>query len=298
MVTEYWLVASWIAKVLLYIATAISVGGSFSYLFLSKYADKKNSPLNKTMINYMMVGAFVGICASALGFLIQVGSYANTGWFGMFDPTFFKILINTPVGTVQIVRTVCFFFITILLVIKYYKKTAAISYGSRFLMMIILMLLVGSFSQVGHVTNLSFFAQILISLHVIAMSLWMGALFPLWRLSKTVNGLPLKETMHLFGRLAAIIVGVLVVCGLTVAYLLLKDIHTLISTPYGHGFIIKLGLIASILLLAAFNKWYFTPRLQHAKFAKQLSYAILVEMFLGLSILLVTGYITSVIGIE
>jgi putative copper resistance protein D len=291
-------VASWIAKVLLYIATAISVGGSFSYLLLSKYAAKKNSPLNKTIINYMMIGAIMGVCVSVFGFLIQVGSFANAGWLGMFDPTFFKILINTPVGAVQIVRAVCFFLIAVLLVIKYYKKSAAISYASRLLMLLLLLGLVVSFSQVGHVTNLPIFAQVLISLHVATMSLWMGALFPLWRLSKTVNGMPLKETMHLFGRLAAVIVGVLVVCGITVAYLLLKDIHTLISTPYGHGFIIKLILIASILLLAAFNKWYFTPRLQYAKYAKQLSYAILVEMFLGLSILLVTGYITSVIGIE
>jgi putative copper resistance protein D len=58
-----------------------------------------------------------------------------------------------------------------------------------------------------------------------------------------------------------------------------------------------LVLVASILLLAAFNKWYFTPRLEHPQFAKQLSYAILFEMSLGLAILLVTGYITSVIGI-
>lgn len=292
MVTEYWLLASWIAKVLLYIATAICVGGSFSYLLLSKYI-----PLNKAITQYMIIGAFIGIFASILGFLIQVGSFSNSGWFGMFDPTFFKILLNTPLGEVQIVRTVCFFMVAILLISKYYKKSAGTSYISRLLMVFILLFLVSSFSQVGHVTNLPNFAQVLISLHVTAMSLWMGALFPLWLLSKTVNGMPLKETMHLFGRLAAIIVGVLVIFGLTVAYLLLKDIHTLISTPYGHGFIIKLGLVASILLLAAFNKWYFTPRLQYPRFAKQLSYAILFEMFLGLSILFVTGYITSVIGI-
>ena len=166
MVTEYWLVASWIAKVLLYIATAISVGGSFSYLLLSKYAAKKNSPLNKTIINYMMIGAIMGVCVSVFGFLIQVGSFANAGWLGMFDPTFFKILINTPVGAVQIVRAVCFFLIAVLLVIKYYKKSAAISYASRLLMLLLLLGLVVSFSQVGHVTNLPIFAQVLISLHV------------------------------------------------------------------------------------------------------------------------------------
>lgn len=158
--------------------------------------------------------------------------------------------------------------------------------------------IVFSFSQLGHVTNLSLFAQILLSIHVLAMSLWMGSLYPLWKTSKIINGLTLKESIHLFGKIAAFIVGVLIACGASVALLLLKDFNTLLNTPYGHGFIIKIVFVLSIFLLAAFNKWYFTPRLQHPRFAKQLSYAILVEMSLGLAILLTTSYITTVVGVE
>lgn len=80
--------------------------------------------------------------------------------------------------------------------------------------------------------------------------------------------------------------------------LLIKDFNTLINTAYGYGFMVKMFFVIGILLLAAFNKWYFTPRLQHPKFAKHLSHAILFEMLLGLSILLTTGYITTVVGIE
>jgi putative copper resistance protein D len=130
------------------------------------------------------------------------------------------------------------------------------------------------------------------------MSLWMGSLYPLWKTSRIIHGLPLKERMHLFGKIAAFIVGVLLVCGVTIALLLLKDFNTLVNTPYGHGFIIKLLFVLCILLLAAFNKWYFTPRLQHSKFANQLGYAILFEISLGLAILLTTSYITTVVGIE
>ena len=104
--------------------------------------------------------------------------------------------------------------------------------------------------------------------------------------------------MHIFGRIAAFIVAILIVCGTSIAFLLFKDINSLINTPYGLGFIIKILFVMSILMLAAFNKWYFTPRLQNPKFAKNLSYAILFEMFLGFSILLTTGYITTVVGIE
>lgn len=307
MSVEYWLWAGWLAKVMLYLATAISIGGAFSYFLLSKYY------LNKPIIRYMIIGAFVGALSSVAGFLIQVGSFSNAGLLGMFDPTFFNILLGTPVGTAQILRTLSFGMIAILLMIKYARlqhsrpeqhqfknesQANKLSYLLRAIIGVALLLIVYSFSQMGHVTNQSFIAQLLLSLHVTAMSLWMGSLFPLWRLSRTVEGLPLKNSMHRFGQLAAVIVGVLVVCGLTVAYLLIKDFDTLISTPYGQGFMLKLGLVAAILLLAAFNKWYFTPRLNQAKYAKQLSYAILFEMSLGLSVLFTTGYITTVIGIE
>ena len=298
MSVEYWLWAGWLAKVMLYLATAISIGGAFSYFLLSKHYH-----LNKPIIGYMIVGAFIGALSSVAGFLIQVGSFANTGLLGIFDATFFNILLGTSVGSVQIVRTISFTLIAIVMIAKCYRdKDITLSnkpsYFYKTLIGVALLLIVYSFSQVGHSVNQPFFAQILLSLHVTAMSLWMGSLFPLWRLSRTVEGLPLKNSMHRFGQLATVIVGVLVVCGLTVAYLLIKDFDTFISTPYGQGFMLKLGLVAAILLLAAFNKWYFTPRLNQAKYAKQLSYAILFEMSLGLSVLLTTGYITTVIGIE
>jgi len=98
--------------------------------------------------------------------------------------------------------------------------------------------------------------------------------------------------------IATLIVAILIACGASIALLLFKDFDTLIATPYGQGFIIKLLLVICILLLAAFNKWYFTPRLQQPQFAKQLGYAILFEMSLGFLILMVTAYITTVVGIE
>jgi putative copper resistance protein D len=295
MALEYWLLAGWIEKVMLYVAMASVIGGSFTYFLLSKYPQLRN-----TIINYMIFGAGIGVFSSLTSFFIQVGSFADNGLQGMIDPTFFKILLHSPVGTIQIIRTLCFSIIALLLIIEKYhlhpSPISPLSWFNRAVIALTSLVIVVTFSQLGHVTNLSIFAQILISIHIFVMSLWMGALFPLWKLSRTIQGMPLKDSMHLFGRIAAIIVGLLVICGLTVAIMLLNT-QILLSTPYGYGFILKLVLVASILLLAAFNKWYFTPRLEHPQFAKQLSYAILFEMSLGLAILLVTGYITSVIGI-
>ena len=293
MIPETWIYATWLVKVILYLGIAFVIGGAFCYFLLGRYVEIK-----ETILKYMTIGTGLGLFSSVLGFFILIGSFANTGLSGMWDSNYINILVNTPTGHVYIIRSISFALLLIFMIVKLSKGTIDISKTEGAIFTILLTPIVLSFSQLGHVTNLPFFAQALLTIHVLVMSLWMGSLYPLWKTSKKINGLPLKERMHLFGQIAAFIVGILIACGLSIALLLFKDFNTLINTPYGHGFIIKILFVLSILLLAAFNKWYFTPRLQDPKFAKQLGYAILFEMSLGLSILLATGYITTVVGIE
>ncbi len=293
MIPETWIYATWLVKVILYLGIAFVIGGAFCYFLLGRYVEIK-----ETILKYMTIGTGLGLFASVLGFFILIGSFANTGLSGMWDNNYINILVNTPTGHVYIIRSISFALLLIFMIVKLSKGAIDISKTEGAIFTILLIPIVLSFSQLGHVTNLPLFAQALLSIHVLVMSLWMGSLYPLWKTSKKINGLPLKERMHLFGQIAAFIVGILIACGLSIALLLFKDFNTLINTPYGHGFIIKILFVLSILLLAAFNKWYFTPRLQDPKSAKQLGYAILFEMSLGLSILLATGYITTVVGIE
>lgn len=293
MIPKTWIYATWLVKVILYLGIAFVIGGAFCYFLLGRYVEIK-----ETILKYMTIGTGLGLFASVLGFFILIGSFANTGLSGMWDNNYINILVNTPTGHVYIIRSISFALLLLFMIVKLSKGAIDISKTEGAIFTILLIPIVLSFSQLGHVTNLPLFAQALLSIHVFVMSLWMGSLYPLWKTSKKINGLPLKERMHLFGQIAAFIVGILIACGLSIALLLFKDFNTLIDTPYGHGFIIKILFVLSILLLAAFNKWYFTPRLQDPKFAQQLGYAILFEMSLGLSILLATGYITTVVGIE
>ncbi|EMP1642740.1 CopD family protein [Acinetobacter baumannii] len=293
MVPETWIYATWLIKVILYLGIASVIGGAFCYFLLDRYVEIK-----ETILKYITIGAGLGLFSSVLGFFILIGSFANTGLSGMWDSNYINILINTPIGHIHIIRSISFALLLLFMIIKLSKGTIQVSKIEGTIFAILLIPIVFSFSQLGHVTNLPLFAQFLLSIHVLVMSLWMGSLYPLWKTSKRIIGLPLKERMHLFGRIAAFVVGILLACGASIALLLIKDFNTLLNTPYGHGFIIKILFVLSILLLAVFNKWYFTPRLQDPKFAKQLGYAILFEMSLGLLILLTTGYITTVVGIE
>ncbi|NUG02777.1 copper resistance D family protein, partial [Acinetobacter oleivorans] len=293
MISEMWIYATWLIKVFLYLGVSFVIGGVFCYFLLGHYVEIK-----RIIIKYITTGAGLGLVSSTLGFFVLIGSFANTGLSGMWDSNYINILINTPTGHAHVIRSISFLILLIFMVVKLSTGTNQISKAEGTIFALLITPIIFSFSQLGHVTNLSLFSQILLSTHVLAMSLWMGSLYPLWKTSKIIKGLPLKERMHLFGKIAAFIVGVLLLCGVSIALLLLKNFNILLHTPYGHGFIIKLLFVLSILLLAAFNKWYFTPRLQHSKFANQLGYAILFEMSLGLAILLTTGYITTVVGIE
>ena len=82
------------------------------------------------------------------------------------------------------------------------------------------------------------------------------------------------------------------------AAMLLKDFHTLFFTPYGRGLLLKLALVSGLLLLAASNKWLTVPRLLQPGLSTRLSRAIVIEMCVGVVILLITGVITIIIGID
>ena len=293
MISEYWMWATWFTKVVLYLSVAFVLGGAFCYFLLRHYLELKES-----ILKYITIGAGLGLISSTLGFFILIGSFANTGITGMWNPTYINILLNTPTGHIHILRSMSFALLLLLMVVKLSRNKAQFSITESSIFGVLLIPIIFSFSQLGHVANLTLLAQILLSIHIIVMSLWMGSLYPLWKTSREISGLPLKDRMHLFGRIAAFIVGILIACGTSIALLLFKDFNTLINTPYGHGFIVKILFVMGIILLAAFNKWYFTPRLQNPKFAKHLGYAIVFEMSLGLIILLTTSYITTVVGIE
>ena len=287
-----WLYATWLIKVFLYFGSIFVIGGAFCYFLLGRYID-----INRTILKYITLGAGLGSFSSVFGFFILIGSFANIGLSGMWDINYINILINTATGHIYIIRAVSFLALLLFMLFKLNRGTTQVSKIEGTIFVILLMPIIISFSQLGHITQLTLFTQFLLSIHVLVMSLWMGSLYPLWKTSQLLNGIPLEERMHLFGRIAAFIVGILVLSGLSVALLLIKDIETLFYTSYGQGFMIKILFVLSILVLAAFNKWYFTPRLQEQKFAKKLGYAILFEMLLGLSVLLTTGYITTVVGI-
>ena len=194
MISEYWMWATWLTKVILYLSVAFVVGGAFCYFLLRQYLELKES-----ILKYITIGAGLGLISSILGFFILIGSFANTGITGMVDPTYINILVNTPTGYIYVLRSISFALLLLLMVVKLNRNKGQFSIIESSIFCVLLLPIIFSFSQLGHVANLTLLAQILLSIHILVMSLWMGSLYPLWKTSREISGLPLKDRMHVFG---------------------------------------------------------------------------------------------------
>lgn len=98
-------------------------------------------------------------------------------------------------------------------------------------------------------------------LHVLAASVWIGALVVLARLLKRAD----RDTLYAltkFSGVGSIAVGAIVLTGVVNAWALIAptSIEEAIGTPYGLTLLIKVVLFMLMLALAALNRFVLTPR--------------------------------------
>lgn len=289
---DYWEYMIWIAKLGLYVGTAFVIGGFFCYSYLELASTTK-----RKLLKYTALGATIGAISSIVGFLFLVGSFSNTGLLGVFNSFYFNFLIQTPIGHTHLIRAFCFFIMLGLILFKLKRQDISLSIIYKLVLLFLLSPIILSFSKLGHTTNSGSLTQLLISLHILTISIWMGSLYPLWLSSQTEKGEILQKNMVRFGQLAVFVVMILLICGASVALTLFQNWNEMIDTAYGQGFILKILLVASLLFLAACNKLYLTPRLQQDFYVKKLRSSISLEMIIGSFILIITAYITTVVGL-
>ncbi len=288
-----WALLTLLGKISLYASVACAIGGLFSSVLLAGHREAIQS-----ISRYIGCACAVGIVMVALSFLVQVGTLGDRGLTGVFDTNIMSIIIQTSVGQALLFEVLGFLLIGLSAWWSLRREACPRHIFLHLLGILGCLLLLASFSQVGHFAEAAWGGKLAVTLHIFAVSLWIGSLCPLWIISRTADTPTLRSSMELFGRLAVFIVSVLVICGAIMSILLVKDFHTLISTGYGRGLLVKLVLVSALLLLAASNKWLIVPRLNQDGFRQRLSRAIVFEMLVAGFILGVTGVITAVIGID
>lgn len=123
--------------------------------------------------------------------------------------------------------------------------------------------MIGSFPLTGHAaaSKPAWVMQAMVAAHMAGAAFWLGALIPLYRTARTDPPAQAGVVMVDFSRRAVWLVALLTASGVEMAVVQLRRPEALFASDYGWRLVIKLGLFAALLGLAAYNKFGLTPRL-------------------------------------
>ncbi|MBR0936732.1 copper homeostasis membrane protein CopD [Bradyrhizobium jicamae] len=132
-------------------------------------------------------------------------------------------------------------------------------------------------------------------LHLCAASAWIGGLLSLIQFYATARRARLMASIVRATRRFSIVgiasVAILTLTGIVNAYFLVGSLHALMATEYGRLLILKLIMFAIMLVFAAINRVWLTPRLALSESGalRWLARNSAVELGLGLAILALVG---------
>jgi putative copper resistance protein D len=151
-----------------------------------------------------------------------------------------------------------------------------------------------SYTLVGHsLGDPRWLLAALVGVHLLAAAFWIGALAPLHRAAGLTGCAAL---LHRFGTIASGTVAILVLVGLTFAWLMIGSFGGLFGTAYGWTLIAKIIVVTGLLGLAANNKLRLVPALASGDptASTNLRRSIRMEIIAVALILLATATLTSI----
>jgi putative copper export protein len=157
-----------------------------------------------------------------------------------------------------------------------------------------------SFAWTGHARSLhpNALPVLLLSVHLLAASFWLGALPPLTVVARNRELPRIAAAASRFGTAAVFVVAALMAAGVGLLCMMLGAVSDLWASEYGRFVMLKLAFVAALLCLAAFNKLSLTPRLLAGDVGavSSLRTSLRLELLLGALILAVTAAFTTMTG--
>lgn len=155
-------------------------------------------------------------------------------------------------------------------------------------------------STLGEIGNLHLAAD---ALHLLAAAAWIGGLVSLALLLAVArrnqagaSASLARDAAMRFSTLGIVSVGTLLATGLVNAWILVGSFHALVITGYGRLLMLKLVVFAVMLVFAAINRFWLTPRLafssgdeRRLEALRQLTRNSVIEIALGFAIFAIVG---------
>ena len=302
-----WELASVFSKVLSY-ASLASLAGGFLILWLGSVTTARisvasSSPESPALANISTTRRLSWLLSTRqhLCKMLLLACVVNqNGIAGMFDGFMAGLLLQSPIGYGSGLKLAGFGVAGIALLLAR-PSLLATAEGAVWPPVLIIgaplaiFFFAVSFAVLGHVASLGVLAWLAIALHISAMGLWIGALYPLHALCRSEPAATLQPLLQMFGSLGWAVTGSLVLAGVYLLTELLERPLDLFTTPYGLLLVSKMLLVICLLGLAALNKFRLVPAIANAGVGT-LQRAIRAEMFLVLLILLLTASLTTLTG--
>lgn len=278
---DAWSLLAIFAKAVGYAAALIAMGGP---LFIAVFRSAPDDVLR--LARQLAIGAaLLGLAVLALRFGIRSARISGMGLEGAVDPMMLGLVWDSPLGTAALWRGAGELLILAVLIEGTVGQTVSLL-GA--------LLVAISNTLVGHsLGDPRWLLAALVGAHLLAGAFWIGALAPLHRAAVLTGGAAL---LHRFGTIASGTVAVLVLVGLTFAWLMIGSLSGLFGTAYGWTLIAKLVVVTGLLGLAAKNKLRLVPALASGEpsASGRLRRSIRMEIIAVALILLATATLTSI----
>jgi len=311
MTLDLWALAVLLSKLIAYINFA-SLTGGFFVIYLNDAQNARNlvsgvlshstpSSFENRLLPFLLLNSVLGLVCVLLFFLLQVGTINQNGIPGMFDWLMITIVVQSAVGTgvgFKAASFALFVGLTLVMLVQRNRTSTTKNKGLSALVVVLgVVLACAGYSEMGHVASLGILEQLALSLHVVAIALWVGSFYPLYLLCQTEQGVSVLPLMTRFGDWGwAITLSLSIAGGYLLTQLLSSPIE-LISTSYGVLMLIKVLCVLCLLGLAALNKFRLVPALIAAG-TQPLARSIKGEMCLAAVILILTALLSTVTGPE
>jgi len=177
------------------------------------------------------------------------------------------VLKQTHIGKIWVGKMAILSFLTVL----WFFIRERSSSGMLFLLLLVSGALCLTASLSGHAADKGDFTLPAAAdwLHVMAISSWVGSLFPLrFLLPKIIKLLDSKAHLNFeaaviprYSTFAVYCVNILVLTGLYNTWLHVRTVSNLVSTPYGITLLFKLVFVAPMFILGGLGRYYVRPAL-------------------------------------
>ncbi len=249
-------------------------------------------PLERRFHLAGVVGAFLVIDLGILAFVLRASNALQLPIVDLLYGDLQPFAEQTRFGIAFLAMTLGFGTVAALLLVAWVLEAIAL----RWLALALSLGLASGLSLSGHQAaepNSSWASQLADWVHLVAASIWVGGLAAVALLVWPVAPALRRRAFLGFARLAAVLVGALVLAGVYLAFLRLPDLADLWESRYGQLLLLKLAIVALALTWGAAHHFLVRPRFLRGARPDVVS-SLVGETIVAVSVLLAAAILTNV----